>query len=242
VLFEYLGFLCVLSAGLLILLRRDNLNSAVLVATIILVGVAGCMAAVIYLGMQSGERLGRALAWLARRAGVLLRPFLPADTLSERRAEAFAHDVAASLRALHHRGESLLLPAILAVSSKGLLILVLYLMFLAFQVPVSAGTLVAGFSIGYLFLIVSPTPAGIGVVEGALALALNSLQVPLEEAAVIALAYRGITFWIPLVAGMWAFRSLSQMDRKRLAPARGRLPAFGNIVPAIRNRGELNRE
>jgi uncharacterized membrane protein YbhN (UPF0104 family) len=37
-------------------------------------------------------------------------------------------------------------------------------------------------------------------------LALNSLRVPLAAAAVITLAYRGITFWLPLAYGMLAFR------------------------------------
>jgi uncharacterized protein (TIRG00374 family) len=83
-------------------------------------------------------------------------------------------------------------------------------MFLAFKVPFTLGVLVGGFSIGYLFLIVSPTPAGIGFVEGALTLALNSLNVPLGAAAVLTAAYRGITFWVPLFGGMLAFRWLSR--------------------------------
>ena len=105
------------------------------------------------------------------------------------------------------------MPAALALSSKALLISILFLMFLAFKVPFSVGTLIAGFSIGYLFLIVSPTPAGIGVVEGALTLALNSLNVSLGAAAVLTLAYRGITFWVPLLGGMLAFRWLSQTEK-----------------------------
>ena len=80
---------------------------------------------------------------------------------------------------------------------------VLVAVFLAFQVPFSAGTIIGGFAIAYLFLIVSPTPAGIGIVEGIMPLALSSLRVPWSEAVVITLAYRGITFWIPLALGAW---------------------------------------
>ncbi len=97
----------------------------------------------------------------------------------------------------------------LAVSSKILLMGILLLCFIAFEVPLAPGTLVAGFSLGYLFLIVSPTPAGIGFVEGGLTLALTSLKVPLGAAAVIALSYRGITFWLPLAFGAYAFRLLT---------------------------------
>jgi hypothetical protein len=65
---------------------------------------------------------------------------------------------------------------------------------------------IAGFSTAYLFTIVSPTPAGIGFVEGSLTLALRSMYVPLSDAAFITLAYRAVTFWLPLLFGMLALR------------------------------------
>ena len=78
---------------------------------------------------------------------------------------------------------------------------ILLSIFLAFQVPFTAGTIIGGFAISYLFLIVSPTPSGIGIVEGIMPLALSSLRVPWSEAVIITLAYRGITFWLPLGVG-----------------------------------------
>jgi uncharacterized protein (TIRG00374 family) len=87
---------------------------------------------------------------------------------------------------------------------------VLVSVFLAFRVPFSAGTIIGGFAITYLFLIVSPTPSGIGIVEGIMPLALSSLRVPWEQAVIITLAYRGITFWIPLAVGAFALRILER--------------------------------
>ena len=81
---------------------------------------------------------------------------------------------------------------------------------MAFQVPFSAGTIIGGFAIAYLFLIVSPTPAGVGIIEGVMPLALSSLRVPWSEAVVVTLAYRGITFWLPLAVGAIAFRALQR--------------------------------
>jgi uncharacterized protein (TIRG00374 family) len=210
VLFEYLGFLVVLAFGLVVLMRRNNLTIAELTASAILVVAAVAMSVLVYLGVRSSRRLGDLLAWLARRINRLLWPLLHHDYLSEARAHAFAMDMATGLHEVRNQRESLIFPAVLAISSKILLILVLLLMFLAFKVPFTLGVLVAGFSIGYLFLIVSPTPAGIGFVEGALTLALNSLNVPLGAAAVLTTAYRGITFWVPLLGGMLAFRWLSR--------------------------------
>jgi uncharacterized protein (TIRG00374 family) len=101
---------------------------------------------------------------------------------------------------------------LLGLSSKVLLIIVLFLIFMAFDVPVSAGTLIAGFSIAFLFTIVSPTPNGVGFVEGALTLTLASFYIPLSDAAVVAITYRGVTFWLPLVFGMLALRWLGGVE------------------------------
>jgi uncharacterized protein (TIRG00374 family) len=92
--------------------------------------------------------------------------------------------------------------------NKILLMGVLMCAFLSFEVPFSTGTIIAGFSIAYLFLVVSPTPSGIGVVEGIMPLALSSLRVDWSQAVVITLTYRTVTFWLPFGIGAWAFRSL----------------------------------
>jgi uncharacterized protein (TIRG00374 family) len=209
ILLDYLAFLCVLSVGLLILFRRNNLNSAELIASAILLMVAIVLGTLIYLGMHSANSMGIALAWMARLVNRLLWPFIHRAYLSEERAHSFAHEASAGLYLLRQDPKRIRVPILLGLSNKLLLIVILLLSFVAFKVPFSLGTLVGGFSIGYLFYIVSPTPAGIGFVEGALTLGLHSLNVPLGEATVITLAYRGVTFWAPLLVGMIAFRWLS---------------------------------
>jgi uncharacterized protein (TIRG00374 family) len=89
-----------------------------------------------------------------------------------------------------------------------LLLCVLAFTFLTLGTPFTIGTLVAGFAISYLFLIVSPTPSGLGVMEGVMTLVLTTLGVKLEAAALITLTYRFITFWFPLMVGAVAFRIL----------------------------------
>lgn len=102
---------------------------------------------------------------------------------------------------------NLIYPFLLAISNKGILLIVFFNV-KAFQVPVSIGTLVAGTSLAYLFLIVSPTPSGVGIVEGILTLALRSMYIPGNDAIVITLAYRGVTFWFPLLLGGLSMRWL----------------------------------
>jgi uncharacterized membrane protein YbhN (UPF0104 family) len=46
-----------------------------------------------------------------------------------------------------------------------------------------------------------------------MALGLSSMYIPLGTATVIALVYRGITFWVPMLLGMLAFRWLTRADK-----------------------------
>ena len=208
VLFDYAGFLCILAVGLIILLRRNNITSTEIIASGIFVILASAITALLFLGLRSAEALGNVLTWLANHINRGLHPFIHHPYLSEVRAMEFAHDAAQGLTEIRRNPRNLVLPLILALSSKTLLIIVLYLVFLAFKVPASVGTLIAGFSISYLFLIISPTPSGLGIVEGVLTLVLSSMYISLGAAAVITIAYRGITFWLPLLLGAIALRFL----------------------------------
>lgn len=213
-LFDYLGLIGVLLVGLIVLIRRNDLTLVVIIASILLVGLAMLFTFLLTLGMQSAVALGNALAMIARIINRILRPFIHREYLSEARAHEFAHDAAAGLSDMRERPRSLLPPLLLALSNKVGLIIILTLIFLAFNVPISIGTIIACFSIGSLFVIISPTPAGIGVVEGALTLALTSMYISLEDAALITLSYRGITFWIPLLSGMISLRFLERVGIK----------------------------
>ena len=103
---------------------------------------------------------------MARLVNRVANPFIHRDYLSEARAHEFAHEMADGLKSLPERPRSLAIPILFSFANKALLMCVLVSIFLAFKVPFSAGTIIGGFAIAYLFLIISPTPAGIGIVEG----------------------------------------------------------------------------
>jgi len=208
VLFDYIAFLFVLALGWVVLIRRNNLNAGEITASLILLGLAIFFAVLIYLGYRSAKALGNALAWLARGINRVLRPFIHREYLSQARAYEYAAEMAEGLSALQGRKRNLVWPFLFALNSKALLICVLAFCFLAFGTAFTVGTLVGGFSIGYLFLIVSPTPAGLGVVEGAMTVALNTLRVRVDAAVLITIVYRALTFWFPLAVGGISFRLL----------------------------------
>jgi uncharacterized protein (TIRG00374 family) len=203
------AFLLVLALGWIVLIRRNDLTAGEISASLLLLAMASVFAFFIYLGYRSADALGNLLARIAHIINRILKPFLHRDYLSEERAHTFAAEVAEGLSDLpEHSIARLLRPLAHALFNKAILIGVLLCAFLSFDVPFSAGTIIAGWAIGYLFLIVSPTPNGIGVVEGFMPLALTSLRVPYEAAVVVTLTYRAVTFWSLLAMGAWAFRRL----------------------------------
>ncbi len=213
VLLDYAAFLCVLALGWIVLLRRNHLTAGEITASMILLALAIFFAFMLYLGYRSASELGNALAWMTRLVNRILRPFIRREYLQEERAHTFAAEMSDGLSALRGKPKQFIWPFLLSLNGKALLICILWLSFLAFDVPYSIGTLVGGFSIAYLFLIVSPTPAGVGIVEGLLTVGLNTLRVAWEAAAVIMLTYRAVTFWFPLAVGALAFRLLHRSPK-----------------------------
>ena len=207
-LLDQAAFLCVLALGLIVLVRRNDLDASEISASLFLLGIAITYAFVLYLGYRSEEKLGNVLGKIARAVNRIVKFFRKGEYLSESRAHEFAHEVSEGFSGLTEKPSSLVRPILWGILDKVLLMCILVSAFLSFEVPFSAGTIIAGFSIAYLFLIVSPTPSGIGIVEGLMPIALTSLNVDWSQAVVITLTYRTVTFWVPFGIGAWAFRSL----------------------------------
>lgn len=202
------AFLCVLALGMIVLIRRNHLGAGEITAALVLLAIASVLASLFYIGYHSTEALGEVLAKAARLINRIVRLFIHREYLSEARAHSFASEIAEGLGTLPEKPWSLVQPFLLSLATKVLLMGILICSFLSFSVPFTAGTIIGGFAIGYLFLIVSPTPSGIGIVEGVMSIALGSLGVNFSQAVVITLAYRGMTFWLPLAIGAAAFRVL----------------------------------
>ena len=221
VLFDYIGFLFILALGFVVLIRRDQVTTPEITASIIIVIIALAIITMLSLGARSEQKLGEILARIAKLINRIARPFRSrhsTDYLPPQRAFAFAHEIAEGVKEMKRSPKALIFPVLLAINGKVLMVVLLFFVFLAFSVPVSIGTLIAGFCVSFLFMIVSPTPSGIGMVEGLLTLALSSFYIPLGTAAVLTLAYRGFTFWLPLFIGIFAFRWVG-LTQKKVAEA-----------------------
>jgi uncharacterized protein (TIRG00374 family) len=184
------------------------LNTAEIIAAGFLLLIALADGTMLFLGYRSSEQLGRLLAWLSRLVNRILAPFFHRDLLKVENAYHFASEVAEGISTIRGSHKNLIWPFLFTLNNKALLICVLAFSFLALNTPFSTGTLVGGFSISYLFFYASPTPSGVGFVEGILPVALNTLLVPFTNAVLITLLFRTMTLWFPLVIGAVAFRIL----------------------------------
>ena len=206
IVYDYLGFMVVLALGLIIMAKHNVLDTVLIAASTFAISIAVVLITLTVLGIQSAERLVRAVLSLTNLINRLLRPFLNRELISLSRSQGFADDFSEGLKHIRSSPSGLILPAILALTQKALMIIILYLVSVAFHFPLNLNTLIAGFSTSYLFTIASVTPSGVGFVEGAMTLYLKALQVPLATSAVISVAYRSITFWLILVYGIIAIR------------------------------------
>lgn len=84
-----------------------------------------------------------------------------------------------------------------------------------------------------LFGIVSPTPNGIGIVEGIMPVIYSSLGLPLATATVISLTFRGFTFWLPMLAGFFLLRRLKLFTPAERSLAEREEPHIVAIATAV---------
>lgn len=76
------------------------------------------------------------------------------------------------------------------------------------NVPISAVDVLVVYLTAAAAASISPTPGGLGAIEVALVAGLARTGAPATNAAAAVLVYRLITYWIPVLPGMFAFRHL----------------------------------
>jgi hypothetical protein len=74
---------------------------------------------------------------------------------------------------------------------------------------------------------IGPIPLGLGTFEGTCVAMLGLTGVPLEAALTATLLLRGLTFWLPMLPGLWiAHREVAQANKTSGSPA-GSAPGDG---------------
>jgi len=206
-LLDYLGFLIVLALALGYLYFHSALQKYELAAAGLLTAlVAAGLLALVFTAARpaAGAAFGGVITAVCR--------FLPlVCTLSrkygwEEKITGFAARLAKAAGAFRADAPTLSRAGLHALLMEAIGLLQLEALFLAFGGSPTPGQLVAGYAAGVLFMIVSITPSGVGIMEGAMTAAYASVGIPLEKAALVTFTYRAFSFWLPVVAGFFALR------------------------------------
>ena len=212
---DWTSFALILIIGLGYLFVEKDLKSYEIVAAAILLSMTVGLAGILLLGIWKPEWLHRLFGWAQRTAnwlsGRLHRSLSLADDWAQKNAEEFNQAAAA----VAGHPSRLMRTVVISLLAHILDIITLYILFLAFHQPIGLGTLVAGYATCILFWVVSPVPQGIGIVEGMMALTFTSLGIPGAVAATVSLAFRGLTFWLPMLLGFFAVQRLRTVGEEQ---------------------------
>jgi uncharacterized protein (TIRG00374 family) len=189
------------------LAQRGQLNLILFLLVLIVVVVAIAQYAVLQFAAVAPARFERVVVRAVTglnefSQGLAQRDMLPAERVGVLLAEASEGLVAWRQGGWMVHVVSFLLALVAKLAQTVLFALVL----VAFGQPAGWEVVITGVSLAAVFTIVSPTPLGIGVTEGALALVLTQFGQTFETALVVSLAHRAVSVWWPFVYGFAAFQ------------------------------------
>jgi len=223
--FCYASLIMVVCAALVDLYQHGLLRPYQEWAAIVLgLGLAGLLAVLALAGwaprllVRFLDAMLRVLRWLARALHLPMRR--PAGM-----SAATVENLHQSVREVVRYPGRLVLAGLWALLGQGAHLVGLYLIILALGQKVSNTIVLASYSISSAVTNVSPTPQGIGMTEGAMVTVLRSLGEPRDGAWAITLVYRGVTFWLSLLAGFILARSLRTFSSRARKEAQGAEPA-----------------
>lgn len=217
--FNYLVLAVFAGLGAGALAQRGQLNALVAVPVLVVAAVALAQYAVLLFALATPARFEQAAGTMAQSLNQVAQRVLRRDLIAPDRVAGLMAEGGEGLAALRRRA----VPAHLAVigcgvAAKLLQLLLFALVLHAFGQPAPLALVVAGVSLAAVVSVISPTPVGIGVTEGALTLILTQFGLPLETALVVALGYRAIGLWWPFVYGFAVFQLAGLSLMRRPAP------------------------
>lgn len=226
-------FILFLSAGLAYLFSYHNLTALEFISAMIMFVLAGVLFGVLLLALWRPRWLHRLFAGAARLVNGMgrwvKRPFLLPDHWAEKNAQDF--NGAAS--AIRTHPAQLVVTLLIALTLHLTSLASLYCLFQAFHQTATPVILVVGYAMSILFMIVSPTPSGIGVVEVVVPLVYTSMGMPAAAGTAVTLSFRGLSFWLPMLLGFFLLRQLSMFSSSERALAESGQVRFIAILTAL---------
>lgn len=199
---DYMAFILVLVMAILILLASGSLQEYQILAAALLLALVGAVLALLVLTCLRPDAVAGFTIHMIRFVGYFSAALRRRIPFWEERINTFITDVAMAARAAGRERIAFLQVALHALLVEVIGLAQLFSLFLAFGYVPALGQLITGYAVGVLFMIVSITPSGVGIMEGAMTVAFVSAGVPVECAALVTFSYRCLSFWLPVAAGL----------------------------------------
>jgi uncharacterized protein (TIRG00374 family) len=220
-----------LTFSLTVLATRMELLVEYVAAAAVLLAAATLVMSGLVVAALRPELLALLLGWggsLADRLGTVV---LGRDLSVQVRARRFGAQFGEAAYALWSGRRQLPRPWLHVMLFDALQIGILYSMVRAFPgdgAAISLVSLIVVFTIGVLFSVVAVTPQGLGLVEVTLLGTFTMVGLSMARAAIVVLAYRGFSFWVPLLVGLAALRWVRGLGRRSAQPDYDVPPAVGH--------------
>ncbi len=204
---DYTGISIILLFSNIYLATINSLNWITLIPSIIFWALTSTMYVVLWLSRKRREfivkKIQKLFTWIAYIANKFIKKEINPKQLSVRLVDEFAK---ASEKISTDRKHWYEVIGFL-LTSHSIRLLILFLIFLSFGLDAQIVNVLVGYAIGITISVLSPTPMGIGFVEGAMGLAYINLGLPGSIVGATILIYRAIVFWIPFFIGFILMQS-----------------------------------
>ena len=198
---SFFSFAAVLLGVAIFLIVGGNLNVVASILSLLFVGI-GILFWVVVMFALVNERLvelfSRVVHWVVGK--IARRRF------SEERIQLFIAEVQDGRRAIGEHKLSFLNLFLFKTGRFFFDTLTVYLLFYTFGLHLSFGAALASYSIATFLSTFMFTPGGIGSFEAVMVLTLKSYGASLEAAGVVTLAFRGLSYWLPIPVGLLLFQ------------------------------------
>jgi uncharacterized protein (TIRG00374 family) len=202
--FAYLLLFALFAVGLVVLILRGQGGdgATVIAAVFVALFLVGAAYGFWLLSHPSSlrRRAHQLVGWLERR---IKRLHVDPAMLEE-----YLDGVVDGWRRLRREGWGHLRTIGLAAGYWGFDIACLLLVMLAFHVGIAPDKVVIAYAVANVVGTFSPTPGGLGAVEGVMIALLVGFGMPSAAAVAVVLVYRLINFWLPIPAGLATYVSL----------------------------------
>lgn len=168
----------------------------------------------VYLAFINKSHLKKIIKTISSFVNSVARLFLKKDVISTQNSHDFSQELHTLAKEYKNNKNYFIESIFFSLAGHLLQIAVLYFSFYAFGINPPLYVVLVGYIFSIIFVLVSPTPSGIGIVEPTMVLMMSSMGVSIESATIATMVFRGISFWMPFFIGMFAARNLKLADSK----------------------------